>query len=177
MRAGSRQQLPLPVEPAELLMLGVLVKQHAIARNREGGLPPAPVANLRDDDHSFAAQFKTPRIELLRHESAIVREQQGRRAPAQNRGICRAGIGAYEHFRAGRIERTGANGRFAWTVTRGEIQKLTAARQKVRESMRNLGARLIQPGGWSGRSTVSRNLAQRADRSWAEQDHSFAAPG
>jgi hypothetical protein len=64
----------LPIEPGELLMLGPLAKQHAVARSREGSLLPTPVAHLRDDNHWFAAQLKTLRIKRLRHESAIVHE-------------------------------------------------------------------------------------------------------
>ena len=51
-----------------------LIEQHPIAGYREAALIPSPAADLRDDNRSLAAQFKAPRIEWLRHESAIVHE-------------------------------------------------------------------------------------------------------
>jgi hypothetical protein len=55
-------------------MLRSLVEQHAVAGNRKADVPPALVADLRDDDRAFAAQLKALRIERLRHERAFVNE-------------------------------------------------------------------------------------------------------
>src|SRR5215471_3376952 len=93
----------MPIEPGELLMFGVLVKQHAGTRNGKAGLQPASLAELRNKNGSFATEFKTTRIERLRHQSAVVHEQQGRAVPAENWSVCCRGIGAQEHFRAGGV--------------------------------------------------------------------------
>ena len=75
-------------------MLGTLVQQHAVVGDREAVLPPTPVPNLWDENHPFTGQFQTLRIERLRHECAIVDEEQAWREPAQNWGICCGSIGA-----------------------------------------------------------------------------------
>ena len=73
-RTDHLQHLALPVEPSKLLALcsAALIKQDAVAGDREPRLIPAPVANFRDQDASFAAEFQTPPVERLCHQSVIM---------------------------------------------------------------------------------------------------------
>ncbi len=98
--AHCRQQLALPIKPGELLILGAatLIKQDPGTGNREAGLIPTLVADFRDDNRAFTAEFKTPRVERLRHESTIMHEQQRGRLSAQKRRIGRARVRVQQHF-------------------------------------------------------------------------------
>ena len=97
--------------------------------------------------------------------------------PAQNRSICRARVCAQEHLGRCRIQRTGTNGRFARAGTRGKVQEVAAVRQKMRETMCDLGTRRIEGSHRLGCATRRGNLVQDTHRPRAEHDDSFGTPG